>query len=199
VDPTVAVTKGRRDGRTALHWAARNGHVHVCEWLVASQHDDVNRPTKDGTTALMWAVWQGHVATCKALVRLGARLDARNSFGCTVAHWVALGPTDNLVVAEWLGKQEVDWVVRNVQGHSCLHKAAWKGHRLLCAWLLGGMSLVNALEKDPDARVCSTHSGALAVEQVEVHDEAGYSVADIAGLAGRKGLAAWLTAQLPAP
>ena len=27
----ACTNEGRRDGRTALHWAARNGHQHVCE------------------------------------------------------------------------------------------------------------------------------------------------------------------------
>jgi ankyrin repeat protein len=26
-----------KDGRNALHWAARNGHNHVVEWLVKDQ------------------------------------------------------------------------------------------------------------------------------------------------------------------
>ena len=29
-----ACVTGRKDGRNALHWAARNGHRAVCEWLM---------------------------------------------------------------------------------------------------------------------------------------------------------------------
>lgn len=59
-DSSIAVQKGRRgyNGRTALHYAARNGHVHVVRWLVEEKGCDIDRSTEDGTTAFCWAVWQ---------------------------------------------------------------------------------------------------------------------------------------------
>ena len=63
-----------RDGRNAMHWAARNGKTEVCEWLWGSHGVDVNHPTKDGTTPFHWAVWQGHLDTCRWLVDVRRRL-----------------------------------------------------------------------------------------------------------------------------
>ena len=48
-------------GRTALHWAARNGHLSVVKYLVEKCGSDINRTTVDGTSAFCWACWQGHL------------------------------------------------------------------------------------------------------------------------------------------
>ena len=33
-DFKASIDYSGRSGRTALHWAARNGHTELCEWLV---------------------------------------------------------------------------------------------------------------------------------------------------------------------
>ena len=60
--------RDRKSGRSALHWAARQGHLAVAKWLVGScglPEDDL---TKDGTSALHLAIWGGHVAMAEWLV-----------------------------------------------------------------------------------------------------------------------------------
>jgi hypothetical protein len=84
-DAGGARSGSRFGGRTALHWAARHGHLAVCAWLVA-RGADVDAQTSDGTPPLHWAVWQGRLAVCRWLVdEAGASLHALNAFGCTAA------------------------------------------------------------------------------------------------------------------
>ena len=47
-----------KDGRTAMHWAARNGKIEVMDYFLKSGVD-VNVFTKDGTTPLMLACYGG--------------------------------------------------------------------------------------------------------------------------------------------
>jgi ankyrin repeat protein len=79
----------RYSARHPLHWAARNGHLHILQWLLAEEQDcDVDRPTSDGTTALCMAAWQGHLGIVRFLVEgAGADPTAVNSYGCNVAMW----------------------------------------------------------------------------------------------------------------
>ena len=176
------VVKGRRDGRNALHWAARNGHTHVCKWLV-SRGVGVDAPTKDGTTALHWTVWQNHLDTARWLVSAGADTHAVNSFGCTAVHWAALaGSTDAM---RWLVTLGLDVASQNVQGHSALQKAAFKGHTHLVEWLLrlphAGSSHSASPGGDGGAPLPPAEAGRL--------DHGGYSAINMARLAGHFALA----------
>ena len=48
------------DGTTPLYWAACNGHVTLCNWLIL-HGADVNQPTvKSGSSALHAAADRGH-------------------------------------------------------------------------------------------------------------------------------------------
>ena len=91
-------------GRTALHWAARNGHVGVLRWLVTeclAPDDDssssggaavVDLGTADGTTAFCWAVWQGQLPAARYLCdEAGCDPHTLNSYGCT--HQLIIGLT----------------------------------------------------------------------------------------------------------
>ena len=135
-----------KDGRTALHWAARNGHAHVCRWLVDKGLDpDVG--TRDGTRPLHWAVWQGQLPVCELLLASRADVHATNSYGCNAIQWAAqTDASDGLVVCRWLVERGLDATVLNCNGHSAVHKAAVKGQRAVCEWLLdaGGGGLGSA-------------------------------------------------------
>ena len=140
----------QKDGRAALHWAARNGHADVCEWLIGRGLDpDVG--TRDGTRPLHWAVWQGHLAVCDLLLKAGADLHSRNSYGCNAIQWAAQSDTsDGLAVCRWLLERGLDVTVLNCNGHSALHKAAVKGQRAVCEWLLSPEVGLAASHLGPD-------------------------------------------------
>ncbi|XP_074838107.1 ankyrin repeat domain-containing protein 39 [Carettochelys insculpta] len=58
-------------GYTALHYASRNGHSAVCQFLLQSGAD-CNAQTHGGATALHRACYGGHVAVAGLLLAQGA-------------------------------------------------------------------------------------------------------------------------------
>lgn len=154
--------RDKKSGRTALHWAARHGHLATTLWLLdhtqqAPEGDDddeldteaspghsrrpsgsrlgVDELTKDGTSPFHLAAWGGHVEVCKELLGRGADVHRINKWDCSAAHFAALaGKTE---ACHWLYHEAgLDLAQRNSQGHNSLHKAAYGGHHLLCRWLL---------------------------------------------------------------
>ena len=145
----VVMVKSRRaaslqaqptDGRTALHWAARNGHLRICQLLV-QKGCDPNRGTHDGTRPLHWAIWQGRLPVAAWLVDVaGADLHAINSYGCNAIQWAAQADPDHGIrTCRWLQRRGLDLALLNRNGHSALHKAAVKGRcctffTCVCKW-----------------------------------------------------------------
>ena len=57
-------------GSSALMWAAGNGHLEACGWLVRRGGvDPSGTARKDGRTALHWAARNGHLLVCQWLVQ----------------------------------------------------------------------------------------------------------------------------------
>ena len=177
MNPQTSVQSGRRSyaGRSALHWAARNGHVEVVEYLL-SRGVDPNSTTEDGSTAFAWACWQGHLAVMRQLVeRAECDYKSCNDYGCNVACWTAMG-AGGVECCEYLASLGVPFYLINANGHSCLHKAAQRGNRDVCEWLLDTPSL--GLTRDhaqPDAE--------------------GYDPAGLALVEGFNDVADWLKAR----
>jgi ankyrin repeat protein len=61
----------RRDGKTALHYAARNGHVHCLKFLLQQGHA-VDETSGDGTTSFHLACFGAHLDAMKCLLDHGA-------------------------------------------------------------------------------------------------------------------------------
>lgn len=142
--------------------------------FLAWQGVDVNTPTRDGTNAVHWAVWKAHLETCRWLVAQGGKPFTTNSFGCDATHWAAL--SGSVATCQWLHSLGgADFTVRNSQGHSALHKAAWKGFTDVAHWLV--------------------QSGVVPAAELRRADDGGYTVADIARLAGHFELAKWFQQQ----
>ena len=100
-EAAVAVTRGRRDGKTPLHWAARNGQEHVVRYLLSDAVGVApDAPTRDGSTPLHLSLFGGHAATAALLARAGAAVGRRNGFCCGATHWVAMG--GSVAAAEWV-------------------------------------------------------------------------------------------------
>ena len=144
----------RRDGKTSLHYAARNGHNHIIDYLLSSQrkrqhnidddspNDDVDTPSGDGTTPLHLACYGGHLSTVKHLIQIHkANVFTTNEWNCSVAHWTAmsLGLSGNDKVIELCNYLYdvcgVDFGMYQKQGHTALHKAASRKNKHVIEWL----------------------------------------------------------------
>lgn len=127
--------RGKRSfsGRTPLHWAARNGHIKVVEYLVLECQVDIEAATIDGTTAFCWASWQGHISIMKFLCDHGCNIHTTNSFGCNAVLWAAQGNGDTTIM-EWLQEKGCEMTKVNNNGHGVLHKAAQRGKGPVCEW-----------------------------------------------------------------
>lgn len=136
---STAVTKklGRRDGKTALHYAARNGQVSCLDYLVVSKKWDVDARSGDGTTPLHLACFGGHPDAVQWLLDRGAQPAWRNDWGCHTAHWLAMTKnTDSIEqLCYILQKQGVSFVEQQTQGHSALHKACQHLNRPMVEWM----------------------------------------------------------------
>jgi ankyrin repeat protein len=148
----------RKDGRAPLHWAARNGRLETCAWLV-SRGADANAATYDGDTPFNLAVWRGHDDVARFFVSLGG-VDPRrtNRWGCNALLWACIrtredapsrGDVENergdgrgatrsvLATVRWLVDElDVPVDVVNVNGHSAIHKCAIYGHGDVIDWLI---------------------------------------------------------------
>ncbi|XP_043229485.1 osteoclast-stimulating factor 1-like isoform X1 [Amphibalanus amphitrite] len=68
----VSVNGLDKAGNTALHWAARGGHLECAEALLAVPTVCVNVQNKLGDTALHLAAWRGQAEMVSLLLRHGA-------------------------------------------------------------------------------------------------------------------------------
>ena len=93
----------RRYGGTALHKAARQGHVDAVRALLSAGADPNVRSTHwYGGTPLHIATWSGDPETIRALIAGGADPNTRDEYGRTPAEWATLRGEHQLaeVIAE---------------------------------------------------------------------------------------------------
>lgn len=146
----------RRDGKTCLHYAARNGHLHCIRYLLgplvqppADENRNrhiahmVDERSGEGTTPLHLACYGGHPGAVRYLVEdLGADPHATNDWGCTCAHWAAMTLSDSEAAARQLcgylsERCGVSFTETQGQGHTALHKAAHRRNRHVIRWMAG--------------------------------------------------------------
>jgi ankyrin repeat protein len=140
-----------KNGRSALHWAARNGHSHICQCLVQEFGAPVDALATGDVTPLQLAIWRCHLDTAKLLVeKLGANPHYINQWNCGIAHWLGKcpiyqqSPTQEsrqllLTTCRWLFEDlGVAFQDANSHGQTPLHKAAFCGNlpfiQYLVAW-----------------------------------------------------------------
>lgn len=152
----------RREGKSILHYAARNGKLDCIKYLLEFHtrsdaatnaiHKMVNEKSGDGTTPLHMACYGGHPDVLEYLVQQGANIHAMNEWGCAAAHWAAMTISQSRESIRQLcraiqkhnsaavstRKDEGSsscFVKKQSQGHSPLHKAAQKLNRHVIEWM----------------------------------------------------------------
>lgn len=139
----------RRDGKTSLHYAARNGHIDIIDLLLSRQrqkeeedaplHVDIS--SGDGTTPLHMACYGGHPTAVQHLIEThSANIHALNEWECGCAHWAAMslgneGIEKVIELCIYLKQRGASFVQRQKQGHTPLHKAASRKNRHVIEWL----------------------------------------------------------------
>jgi ankyrin repeat protein len=127
------------DGKTALMWAAAEGHVDVVDYLLCSQDIDIDAKTAKRETALDAACLKGRLEIARLLVAAGARVnsEAINEWGALVS--AASG--GHLQVVKYLVEEagaDVRWADCN--GRTALNMAADKGHGDVAEYLYEAIS-----------------------------------------------------------
>ena len=146
MDVNILASK-KAKGRTPLHYACRNGFLQASRRLV-ELGATVDARAKHGVSPFQLAVWQNHLDICRYLVEeQGVDPAQLNEFDCGAVHWLGLCPPSAadgplmqgemlLPMAKWLAALDgIDFSIRQRQGHSPFHKAAWGAHIALLRWL----------------------------------------------------------------
>lgn len=123
---TLNAKCSRKDGKQPVHWAARNGHILVLEYLIEEHGIDVDTHMNDQSTPLHLAIFGGHMKCVQYLLEKKADLFARNDHLCNAAHWAAMGGSTE--VTEFLMARGVPFGVLQKEKQTPLHKAAGKKH-----------------------------------------------------------------------
>ena len=91
---------GDAKGKTALHWASKEGHLAVVQFRV-KVGADTEAKNQDGETSLHTASFSGHLAVVQTLVNHGADVATETNYGRT-----ALGVARNEEVKAALRERE---------------------------------------------------------------------------------------------
>jgi uncharacterized protein len=127
------VAGAEADGTTALHWAARAGHVEIARALVKAGAP-VNATTRYGVTPLALAAEIGQLPLVDLLVGAGAKVKAANPEGETVL--MVAARTGRLEVVDRLLAAGADVNARETyRGETALMRAAGEGHAAVVARL----------------------------------------------------------------
>lgn len=154
----------RRDGKTPLHYAARNGHVSCARFLITIAKVPVDVTSGDGTTPLHMACYGGQLNMVQYLVEeAGADPYKVNEWKCSAAHWVGMTiqKVDVMQVqrlCQLLNKKyDLSFADIQRQGHSVLHKAAQHLNSHVIEWMAAPKSLFSPLpSNNSNAAVAET-------------------------------------------
>jgi ankyrin repeat protein len=127
--------------RTALHWAACNGHTEIVQLLIAHQCD-VNLTDEYGNTALHWATIKDKIEIVKLLITHRCDINAQDKYGNTVLYFAAMyGHTG---IAQLLIAHQCNVNLTNSYGRTALHVASVNGKIEIVKLLIAYRCDINA-------------------------------------------------------
>lgn len=96
LDEGVSPDAVDENGSTALHQAARRGHLAIAELLV-ERHADLNARNNTGATPLHWAVRGNNLPVVKLLIEHGASPTIRDSRNMTALEYAVVNQHDEII------------------------------------------------------------------------------------------------------
>jgi len=124
-DKALVNVGGNSRERTALHAAARNGHLEIVQYLVG-QGASVSSTDAAGATPLHAAVESGNLEIVRLLVSKGASVNAKDSSGETPLHYAA--SYGNKAIATHLVDNGGDLTIASSDGTTPAQVADLSGH-----------------------------------------------------------------------
>ena len=162
------------NGDTALHKAARGGHLQVIQVLVSSGAD-VNMKNKFGNTALHIAAHEGHLQVVQHLLSSGADVNMKDNDGDTALHMAARG--GQLQVIQVLVSSGADVNMKDNDGDTALHTAAREGNLQVIQVLVSSGADVDMKDKFGNTALhMAAHEGHLQVVQHLLSSGADFNV-----------------------
>jgi ankyrin repeat protein len=113
------------NGETAFVYAAKNGHLRLCKFLL-EKGANLNVRNKYGFTPLMYTVIYGHFNVCNLLIENGADINATDEDNNTALLYAAMYNLRH--VAQFLIQMGADMDVRNLSGSTALMFICARGH-----------------------------------------------------------------------
>ncbi|CAK4081654.1 unnamed protein product [Aphanomyces euteiches] len=156
--PNVDASWANADGESALHVAAKEGHVEIVRLL--SAHVDINQANEDGAAPLYLASEFGHANDVKLLLNVGANISLSNLNGASAVHIAS--ERGHLSIVQTLLPHSNLPLIDN-DGWTPLHSAAYAGQLTVVEWLVA----TNAFDLQ-----ATTHGGdtAFVLASEEGHD-----------------------------
>lgn len=114
-----------QEGRTALHYAALNGHVDICKFLL-QQGCNIDDRDVLGYTPLHRAASKGHVEAIELLLTSKCNVDSQDEHGNGAIHeasWNGFSQTLEVLI-----KYHCNIILTNKSGFTALHLASQNGH-----------------------------------------------------------------------
>lgn len=160
-------------GDSLLHAAAEHGQVQLAKDLLG-RGAVVDAKGFCQQTPLWQAVLHGHLDVADILLQKGADINSRSHNGGTILHYTSeyqYGPLPNHQAVRWLLEHGASVDTVDNRGDTPLHKAAWKGHKVVVEVLLDGKADVDARNKEGMTPL----DGALNQRQDDIADLLGKS------------------------
>ncbi|CAJ1388903.1 unnamed protein product [Effrenium voratum] len=204
------------NGCSALHWAAGNGHLAVCEFLLQLDAAGIAATTWNQRTALHYAARNGRLEVCRWLV--AAKSDANALARDEVSPLQLAVWQNHLDTCRWFVEAHADPLQRNRFGCSVAHwlsqapreRAGRDGQDLipLAEWLKSrGCDFAAVQEHGHNCLHKAAWAGHLELcrwlrdtcgLRDALQDHAGNFAADLAEMAGHQRLQAWLRSECSA-
>ena len=122
-------------GLTALHSAAKNGHLEKVRSLLTA-NAKIEAKDNEKFTPLHYAARQGHVEIATILLAHGANINSRNKSGMTPLLFTVSKWTNESAMVSFLLNHNVDVQAKDKKGNSALYYAVMRKHPEIFRMLL---------------------------------------------------------------